>query len=300
MIIVNLAQATVGNAGPKMGRLGELIRRGIEVPRGFVVSPAAFPGTAHPDRAVEAAIRTAYRQLCTEGDELAVAVRSSATDEDGADASFAGVFDSFLGVVGADAVIDAVRACWSGLHSRRATAYRKRLGTPTTASSMGVGVMRLVSARASGVVFTLDPVTGRDDRMTVEATVGFGEPVVQGAVVPDRIDFGVDDGRILRYEVGDKRVALVAAKGGGMRSIKLAPERAQARALDDTEVRKICELARAVAEVAGRPVDCEWVLNPQGDVWIVQWRPITATGMTAGPQTWDPAEYAARYAFRSD
>lgn len=91
-------------------------------------------------------------------------VRSSATDEDGADASFAGVFDSFLGVVGADAVLDAVRACWSGLHSRRATAYRKRLGTPTTASSMGVGVMRLVSARASGVVFTLDPVTGRDDR----------------------------------------------------------------------------------------------------------------------------------------
>lgn len=130
--------------------------------------------------------------------------------------------------------------------------------------------------------------------------MGFGEPVVQGAVVPDRIDFGVDDGRILRDEVGDKRVALVAAEGGGMRSIKLAPERAQARALDDTEVRMICERARAVAEVAGRPVDCEWVLYPQGDIWIVQWRPITATGMTAGPQAWDPAEYAARYAFRSD
>ncbi|AQT81819.1 hypothetical protein B1R94_25060 [Mycolicibacterium litorale] len=295
--VIDLDQATTGNAGPKMGRLGELIRHGIDVPAGFVVTPAAYERSRdRADPAVAAEITKAYKRLCA-GTDKPVVVRSSALDEDGAKASFAGIYESYLGVVGAERVAAAVRDCWSGLHSERAVAYRERLGANRPRTSMAVGVMLMVPARASGVAFTVDPVTGQDDRLIIEASWGFGEPVVQGVVTPDRIEIA-DDGRVLRNETGDKRIALVYSESGRMQHAELPASQARAPALTREQAVLLSNRVREVAALAGHPVDCEWVLDSAGDVWIVQWRAVTALPDTEAPR-WDPAEYAARYAFRS-
>lgn len=295
--VIDLVQATSENSGPKMGRLGELIRRGIDVPAGFVVTPVAYElNHGDLDEELKEKISAAYRLLCA-GAEKPVVVRSSALDEDGAKASFAGIYESYLGVLGADQVVAAVRACWSGLHSERAVAYRERLGGAGPTNSMAVGVMTMVPARSSGVAFTVDPVTGRGDRLIIEASWGFGEPVVQGVVIPDRIEIA-DDGRVLRYQTGDKRIALVYGSGGRMEHVQLPTDQAHTPALTSEEAVLLSERVREVADLAGQPVDCEWVIDESGEVWIVQWRSVTALPATDAP-LWDPAEYAARYAFRS-
>ncbi|RUP06971.1 MAG: pyruvate kinase [Mycobacterium sp.] len=294
--VIDLAEATSENAGPKMGRLGELIRRGIDVPSGFVVTATAYAPDGISD-ALAREIAAAYQRLC-DGAEKPVVVRSSAVDEDGDKASFAGVYESYLGVLGAESVIAAVGDCWATLHGGRAVAYRERLGDGAGENvSIAVGVMVMVPARSSGVAFTIDPVTGRDDRLLIEASWGFGEPVVQGVVTPDRIEVA-DDGRILRYAAGDKRIVMRYNDHGGMKRVEVSREQAGAPALTAQEIGTLSGRVRAVATAAGCPVDCEWVLDDSGGTWIVQWRPVTALP-TADPLQWDPAEYAARYAFRS-
>ncbi|GAY18044.1 PEP/pyruvate-binding domain-containing protein [Mycobacterium sp. shizuoka-1] len=295
--VIDLAQADAENAGPKMGRLGQLVRHGFDVPPGFVVTPSGYESSADGmSRDLAAEIATAYKRLCA-GSDKPVVVRSSAVDEDGTKASFAGIYDSFLGVRGADQVVAAVQECWSGLNSERAVAYRERLGANHPSPSMAVGVMLMVPARCSGVAFTVDPVTGRDDRLVIEGSWGFGEPVVQGVVIPDRIEIA-DDGRVLRYETGDKKIALVYSEDRRMQHVELPADRALTAALTTDEALALAEQVRAVADLAGRPVDCEWVLDDAARVWIVQWRAVTALA-ASGAAVWDPAEYAARYAFRS-
>lgn len=293
--VIDLADATIANAGPKMGRLGELIRAGVDVPGGFVIaSQACSGGLLRED--LRADIVAAYRRLSADG-TAPVVVRSSATDEDGSGASFAGIYNSYLGLVGVEEVIPAVQACCSALHSERAVGYRERMGDSSTQASMAVGVMLMVPAKSSGVAFTVDPVSGRDDRFVIEATWGFGEPVVQGVVTPDRIEVGAEDGRILRYEPGDKKVALMYS-GGRMTRVELKRSQARTPALTPDEVEVLYGRLCAVAEMAGHPVDCEWVIDESGHAWIVQWRAVTALPDNDEPE-WDPAEYAARYAFRS-
>lgn len=292
--VIPLAEATVANAGPKMGRLGELIRRGGLVPDGFVITAGA---AAVPEADLSAEIAAAYGRLCG-GHPQPVAVRSSAVDEDGESASFAGVYESFLGLVGVEEIMPAVRACWAAAHSERAAGYRDRMGDAEgTVSPMAVGVMLMVAARSSGVAFTVDPVSGRNDRYVIEATTGFGEPVVQGIVTPDRIEVSAEDGRILRYEPGDKRIAL-RYSGGQMTRVELSFEEARTPALGEQEVAVLYESVRAVLGIAGHQVDCEWVIDQAGRAWIVQWRSVTALP-SEDELDWDPAEYAARYAFRS-
>lgn len=292
--VIDLSEATIENAGPKMGRLGELIRAGVGVPGGFVISSQACQDDSLREE-LRADIVAAYQRL-SHGGSAPVVVRSSAADEDGSRASFAGVYNSYVGLVGVEEIIPAVQACCSALHSERAVGYRERMGGQGPAS-MAVGVMLMVAAKASGVAFTVDPVSGRDDRFVIEATWGFGEPVVQGVVTPDRIEIGADDGRILRYEPGEKKVALMY-QDGRMTRVELKRSQARTPALTPEDVEVLYDRLRAVSAIAGHAVDCEWVIDESGDAWIVQWRAVTAMPDTDEPE-WDPAEYAARYAFRS-
>lgn len=310
--VVELASATTDVAGPKMARLAQLISHGIDVPAGFVVTAHAYqrctdidPATTSRntsrherlDAELRDQISTAYARLCG-GVECPVAVRSSSLEEDGARASFAGAFDSFLGLRGVDSVMGAVQDCWAGLHSDHASTYRERHGAGAVPPSMAVGVMTLVPARASGVAFSLDPVTGRDDRLIIEATWGFGEPVVHGVISPDRIEVSAADGQVVRYQPGDKKIARVYDEEHRMHTVKVPAARAQAAALNTEETTTLARRIQEVATLAGRPVDCEWVLDESRRIWIVQWRPVTALP-AAAPLRWDPAEYAARYAFRT-
>ncbi|WP_432842187.1 PEP/pyruvate-binding domain-containing protein [Dactylosporangium sp. CA-092794] len=240
----------------------------------FAATPVAGP--------VRDAVAAAYRALCEERgrDGLPVAVRSSAVGEDGGAASFAGVFDTVLGVHGADAVVEAVRGCWASLYAPRALAYRRRRAAGAVDMPMAVGVLELVPARCSGIAFSAHPVTARRDRVLIEANWGWGEAVVQGLVTPDHVEVDTVGGRVERHDVAHKTVMSGPDPAGGPIRTVPVPEPLRNRpVLNEAQIMAVAAAVRRVERHEGRPVDVEWVLDdarPAGRLWIVQARPITA------------------------
>ena len=255
--------------GGKAVNLAELLGAGFPVPDGFCVGTPAYAQAADtagiaallevpdlPVRArdallatpipddVAAAVTAAYLAL---GEAVPVAVRSSATAEDLPGASFAGQQDTYLNVVGVDAVLDAVRRCWASLWTDRAVAYRADAGIPHAGTQLAVVVQRMVDAQAAGVLFTADPISGRRSRSVLDAAPGLGDAVVSGAVDPDH---WVVDGR-----------TITASPAGGC--------------LTDRQVRELVELGRRVEAHFGAPQDIEWALDGEGTLWLTQSRAIT-------------------------
>ncbi|WP_296370665.1 PEP/pyruvate-binding domain-containing protein [Pseudonocardia sp.] len=332
----------VALAGSKMGRLTELHRAGVEVPKGFAVTVDAYRrhcaesgldaridevvtrvGPDATDAEVEKAsaeIRAMFEATpMSEGlaaeiteayDELSLrcvdvnvptAVRSSATGEDAADASFAGIFDTYLGVAGAERVIDAVRQCWGSLFTGRALAYRLRKNISHHAMPIAVGVIELIHARASGVAFSVHPVTGKPDRIVVETSWGWGEAIVQGLVNPDHVEVGKADGRVLKYDVAHKTiVSAFDFAAGRVTEIDMPASLADRKVLDDEQIDAIAAAVKNIEEHYGYPVDVEWVISRHrraGDpVCIVQSRPVTVTAAVA-PAAYDPVALAQKYVF---
>ncbi|WP_367125985.1 rifamycin-inactivating phosphotransferase [Streptomyces phytohabitans] len=202
----------------------------------------------------------------------AFAVRSSATAEDLPTASFAGQQDTYLNVVGADAVLRHVRRCWASLFTERAVVYRRHHGIDHRAVAMGVVVQRMVVPHASGVLFTADPVTGDRRVATVDAGLGLGEALVSGLVDPDVLK--VRDGEVVARSVAPKERALRALPGGGTREEPVAPELRGEAALTDGQARELVRTGRRIEACFGRPQDIEWCLV-DGEFHIVQSRPIT-------------------------
>jgi len=252
-----------------------------------------------------ALIGDAYEELSSRCFEINVptAVRSSAIGEDSGTASFAGIFDSYLGVSGQDRVLDAVRQCWASLFNARAVAYRLRAGIGHRDMPMAVGVIELIHARASGVAFSAHPVTGKTDRIVIETNWGWGEAVVQGLVTPDHIEVGKADGRVLKYQVANKTVVSAFDYAVGRVVETEMPARlADRRVLDDEQVAAVTDAVLAVERHYGYPVDVEWVLDRhrrEGEpVCVVQARPITVTAPAETlPTDWNPAAMAAKYVF---
>jgi phosphohistidine swiveling domain-containing protein len=255
-------------AGGKGANLGELIAAGFPVPDGFVVTTEAYVlaaraasvDPADPVTAAErlrssalpspigAATVEAYRAL----GEGPVAVRSSATAEDLPGASFAGQQDTYLNVDGEDALIDAIRRCWASLWNERAVAYRRANGIDDQGVALAVVVQRMVDARAAGVLFTADPITGRRGRAVIDAAPGLGEAVVSGAVNPDH--FAVD---ARTGEIVERRI------------------RGDAAVLDDGQVRELASLGTRIERHLAVPQDIEFAVDRDERAWIVQSRPIT-------------------------
>lgn len=257
--------------------------------------------------ALGTAIADAYAELAFRCGEIniPVAVRSSATGEDGAQASFAGIFETYLGMSGVDQVVAAIKRCWASLFSARALTYRLEHGGTHWNMPMAVGVLELVPARLSGVAFSIHPVSGKRDRMVIEGTWGWGEAVVGGAVTPDHIEVGKSDRRVLSYDVADKRVvsAFDYAKGEVVET-EMPPRFRNARVLDDEQIGAVADAVGVIEEHYGHPVDVEWVIDrarrPGEPIFIVQTRPVTVADHTAAKEplaTWDPGAYAAKYAF---
>ena len=251
-----------------------------------------------------ALIGEAYEELSSRCFEINVptAVRSSAIGEDSGTASFAGIFDTYLGVSGQDRVLDAVRACWASLFNTRAVAYRLRAGTHHRDMPMAVGVIELIHARASGVAFSAHPVTGKTDRVVIETSWGWGEAVVQGLVTPDHAEVGKADGRVLKYQVADKTVVSAFDYAVGRVIETEMPARlVSRRVLDEEQVAAITDAVLAVERHYGYPVDVEWVLDRhrrEGEpVCVVQARPVTVTAPQTAPTEWNPAAMAAKYVF---
>lgn len=303
--IVWLEQVGAGDlalVGGKAANLGELMRAGFEVPRGFVVTTEAYhrrgdDGTVPPELAGE--IGAAWRQLVdpplsgTDRDAwptTRVAVRSSATAEDLAEASFAGQQETYLDVDGADAVVAAVAACWASLFSERAIAYRREHGVDAEGLGIAVVVQRMVEAQAAGVMFTANPVTGRRRETTITAVRGLGEAVVAGTVNPDTWIIDRTTHTVLDFERGDPAVPGASDTGpawtAGQRAL---PPLTEERALE------LAELGDRVEAHFGVPQDIEWAEDAAG-LHLLQARPITALPEPTAdvPDEW-PSEPGSMY-----
>ncbi|GAA4845172.1 hypothetical protein GCM10023403_04130 [Pseudonocardia benzenivorans] len=288
-----LAPLVADPAGPSEAEVGTASAAIREL---FVTTPMSD--------ALVAEITEAYEELCVRCVDVNVptAVRSSATGEDAADASFAGIFDTYLGVSGAPRVLDAVRACWGSLFTARALAYRLRKGISHHDMPIAVGVIELIHARASGVAFSVHPVTGKPDRVVIETSWGWGEAIVQGVVDPDHIEVGKTDGRVLRYDVAHK--AIVSAfdfADGRVTEVEMPARLADRRVLDDEQIGAVVEAVSAIERHYGYPVDVEWVISRHrraGDgICIVQSRPVTVTAQEQAPVAYDPVALAQKYVF---
>jgi pyruvate,water dikinase len=287
-----------GEIGPKLRRLAELASWGYRVPDGFAVTGAAATALIERgDRVVRAAIEREHAALCGRlgRERPALAVRSAANAEDGDRRSFAGMFDSVLGVRQPAEIEAGIRTCVASLHGARVAHYRRGGGE----LSMTVGVQELVPARASGVVFSRHPVTHRADRVVVESVLGLGSAMVDGTAQPDHIEVGRTDLRILGFEVGDKQQRARAVDGGGVTLEPTPDGERRAPSLDAREVEQLCRAAIEIEGRIGRAVDLEWVVTDDGELVIVQARPITSGPREArAPVTWDPLAYTGQRGIR--
>lgn len=310
-----------GVLGGKGASIVELRETGFPVPDGFVLTTEAYQSfvqqagiapdlaaalefdTADPDpdalaeagREARGLVRDAplpseHVEAVTEAyagmGEPRVAVRSSATDEDGADASFAGQQETYLAVEGTDAVLQRVKDCWASLFTDRALSYRAEHGRADEAG-IAVIVQELVDADKSGVLFTVDPATGARE-MTVEAAWGLGEAVVSGAVSPDNYVVDRDTDRLLEKTVNTKRVMVERAPDGETVQRPVPEEKRDEQVLDRDELETLVGIGREIERRRDGPQDIEWATS-DGEVVILQARPITTGGGStpAGARTDD-------------
>jgi len=231
---------------------------------------------------IEEEIRRAYRELCKRvgRSEEFVAVRSSATAEDLPDASFAGQQETYLNVRGEDEVVEKVKKCWSSLFTPRAIFYRESKGFAHEKVLISVAVQKMVNSRSAGVMFTIHPVTGEEDKIVIEGAWGLGEAVVAGKVTPDEWVVDKKTLSITERRISEKTFEIVRDPRTG-RNVEreVEPERRAAPCLSDEEVRRLAELAVAIEKHYGRAMDIEWAIDrdlpfPQS-VFIVQARPET-------------------------
>ena len=303
-------------AGGKAAHLGVLTQANLPVPEGFVVLTGAYerlliangirdtiqqqvecvdsrePGSFEqasqairslieqgtiPDELVDAVVR-AYVEM----GEGAVAVRSSATTEDLPGASFAGQQESYLNIEGAEEVLKAVKRCWSSLWTPRAMAYRAQQGIDHGDVSMAVIVQRMVAADVAGILFTVNPVTGAQDEMLVEASWGLGEPIVEGRVNPDTIVIEKVSGKIRQMRLGEKAIMSVPVAGG---TAEVESQKRTSAALSNKQIAAIVSTGHTIESLFNMPQDIEWAFAGE-NLYILQARPVTtaATSTTRGKQ----------------
>jgi pyruvate,water dikinase len=270
--------------GSKAVGLGEATRAGLPLPPGVAIAGDVVEAVAGGDAAAMEQVGELVRPL---GGPLAV--RSSAVDEDGADASFAGQHLTLLNVPTADDVGAAVREVWWSANSDSAITYRQRVGM-FARPSVGVVVQALLDPESAGVMFTRNPITGADERV-IEAAWGLGEAVVAGLVIPDSFRIA-RSGEVLERTPGLKRVAIRAQPQGGTVEEELPAEDAERLCLDDDQLAQLHELASRCEEVYGPARDIEWAFA-DGQLYLLQCRAITRGA--GGDEPADPRVGALRH-----
>ncbi len=315
--IAELGMANAEEAGGKGANMGEMVAAGLPVPPGFVVLRDSYLesmkaagvsdelNAAHREAMREAdqdkqtemcnamkalvlragmaaevrdLILASYRAM---GPDVNVAVRSSATGEDGADASFAGMNATFTNICGEEQLIDAVQRCWASLFGPRVVTYRASRGF-TADPAMAVVVQQMIASERSGVAFTADPTTDQTDRVVVEGAFGQGEVVVSGSVEPDTYVVSKANGEILSRRIGYKQFKIVRGSDGNDLNVDLDEAEALKQVLNDDEVRTIADIAIRSEKHAGCPQDTEWAIAG-GKTYIVQTRPITTLKRAGKP-----------------
>ncbi|WP_104173966.1 PEP/pyruvate-binding domain-containing protein [Arthrobacter sp. Y81] len=318
--LADFGAGDIAAAGGKGAALGELVRQGFPVPPGFIITTGAYMSFLAETR-VGAALEGLFRADSGDGPDIgtadgesrsvairalfagtevpghlrqeigaayaelgggAVAVRSSATAEDLPGAAFAGQQDTYLNVLGEDAVVQAVADCWASLWTDRAVAYRERQGIDPHGLAIAVVVQRMVPADTAGVMFTANPVTGERGEIVVDASPGLGEAVVAGRVTPEH--YVLDrTGKALSFAPGGREVVISAAEGGGTQEKPGAPGAGPELAAD--QLTELARLGQRAQQHFGRPQDIEWAVSG-GLLYVLQSRPMTA--LPPQPQMLNP------------
>ena len=321
---IDTREATLEVAGGKGRSLAEMANAGLAVPGGFYVTTAAYRRfvadndlqariielakpeigefTLSFDKASEAIqalfqsdamsaamaaeIAAAYQGI--EGDNPAVAVRSSANAEDLPDMSFAGQQDTYLNVRGADEVVAAVRNCWASLWTPRAMSYRHEMGIEHDAVAMAVVVQLMVPSDVSGILFTANPATGERSEMIINASFGLGEAVVGGQVTPDTYTVDRETMAAKDTIIGAKEQKIVADGDQGTKLEDIAEEERDQSSLSDDDIKELVTLAlKAESHFDGVPQDIEWAYSG-GKLFMLQSRPITNLPPQPIEVEWEP------------
>src|SRR5260370_14431942 len=297
--------------GGKAANLSELIQAGFLVPVGFCVTTAAYrqvsaavaPLVAELDELqsgdvscqcelaakirrvfeempfpsdIASTITAAYRAMGNQndGEYVAVAVRSSATAEDLPYASFAGQQESYLNIIGDEALLKAIRSCFASLWTDRAISYRSSLGITSPTVQLAVIVQRMVPARVAGVLFTANPLTGKRRQTLIDAGTGLGEAIVSGATTPDHFVVATATGEIVERRLGEKRVAILPSPGGGTQRVEM-PESSRNFCLSDGQIRALTQLGEKIEAQFGCPQDIEGAIDDTDQLFVLQARSIT-------------------------
>lgn len=321
-LIVDLADVSDSDlplVGGKAGKLGEVVRRGLPVPPGFVVTtecyqafldsttlkveiPAAlatldldrpdsvdavsrrirdlFEATEFPTE-MRASLEAAYEHFAKAHQVRFAAVRSSATAEDLEGASFAGLQETYLNVRGTDAVLAAIRKCWGSLYTTRVLVYRAKKGFDHQTIRLAVLIQKMVDSVVSGILFTRDPNTG-ENHMIIEAGWGLGEAIVGGEVTPDHYVVDGVTQRVIHKQISDQSFRLVREEEGGNRREDIPPAERTAQKLSDDRIQQLASLARVIEAHYRRPMDIEWCADASS-LYIVQARPVTTIAAGSGP-----------------
>ncbi|MCI4373748.1 MAG: phosphoenolpyruvate synthase, partial [Thermoplasmata archaeon] len=306
--------------GGKAGKLGELIRQGLPIPPGFVLTTEAYrafvegtelrtqipellatidldkPETTEAasrkireafDRAefppgLKEAVLSAYTAFVSRHRVEFCAVRSSATAEDLEGASFAGLQDTYLNVTGEDQLIAATKRCWSSIFTPRVLVYRQRKGFEHLDVHLAVLVQKMVDSVVSGILFTRDPNTG-ENHMIIEAGWGLGEAIVGGEVTPDHYVVDGVTQKVVHKQISEQRMRIVRAEGGGNRREEISADEGRSQKLSDHRLARLVSLARLIESHYRRPMDVEWCADADS-LYIVQARPVTTIPTSTAPR----------------
>ncbi|WP_379127340.1 phosphoenolpyruvate synthase [Paenibacillus sp. sgz500958] len=295
----------VGGKGLNLGKLSKV--EGIQIPEGFCVTTEGYQTAVQHNEEYQALLNRLtilkvedreqigeltrnIRQIIMEaeipagvvkavteylsqiGEEHAYAVRSSATAEDLPHASFAGQQDTYLNIIGVDAILQHISKCWASLFTDRAVLYRMHNGFDHNQVYLSVVVQRMVFPQASGILFTADPMTGNRKVQTIDASYGLGEALVSGLVSAD--GYKVKEGAIIETRIATKTVAIYGRKEGGTETRPIQLDQQKAQALTEKQILGLADIGRQIEAHFGCPQDIEWCLV-QDTFYIVQSRPIT-------------------------
>ncbi|HDR8180829.1 TPA: phosphoenolpyruvate synthase [Bacillus thuringiensis] len=295
----------VGGKGLNLGALSNI--QGIQVPEGFCVTTVGYEKAIEQnetfqtllqqltklkseDRAQVSEISRKIREvimvvtipfdvekavthyLSRFGEEHAYAVRSSATTEDLPHASFAGQQDTYLNVIGKEAILQHIKKCWASLFTDRAVIYRMQNGFVHNQVSISVVVQRMIFPEASGILFTADPVTSNRKVVSIDASFGLGEALVSGLVSAD--NYKVKEGEITGKMIATKKLAIYALKDGGTETKQIDPAQQKLQTLSEQQILQLAQIGRQIEAYFGCPQDIEWCLVDD-TFYIVQSRPIT-------------------------
>jgi pyruvate,water dikinase len=262
--------ALVGGKAANLSRLARMYHR---VPDAFCL-PVTVIDQAHPvDLRDEITRAISDLMACHRLPELVVAVRSSAVDEDGASASFAGQHETYLNIVGADAILQAVARCWESARSERALEYRRQQGLSVEHIRLAVLVQQLVASDVSAVVFSANPVTGHRDEVLINASWGLGESIVGGTVTPDTFVVRKSDLAVTDRTIAEKQRMTISVPGGTRevdvpRFLRAQPSLSEAQSIE------MARLALSLETTMGCAVDVECAYAG-GQLYLLQCRPIT-------------------------